>query len=272
MKELSLREIQAESLLILKDVHAFCESHDIRYSLAYGSLLGAVRHKGFIPWDDDIDIIMPRPDYDKFCQAYKSDTFGIATDRSDDTLVAFTRVFEFVKTRVETVVPSYLGEMGVWIDIFPADSVSDDYESFASYYEDSEVLWKKSATARHAFTRFPCKDRSILYNVKLLVKKILYNNGKKTFKLIRQVADRASAIPYGTTDHWSQLCCLDNGTRAYYRKELLERFIKVPFEDAEFCIMEGYDEFLQKTYGDYMQLPPIEKQVPKLDFSKFYYR
>ena len=68
MKEMSLREVQLGCFEILKDVHVFCVSNNIRYSLAYGTLLGAIRHKGFIPWDDDIDIIMPKPDYDRFCK------------------------------------------------------------------------------------------------------------------------------------------------------------------------------------------------------------
>ena len=66
MKELTNRELQLFSLDILKDVHAFCEKEKIKYSLAYGTLIGAVRHQGFIPWDNDIDIIMPRPEYERF--------------------------------------------------------------------------------------------------------------------------------------------------------------------------------------------------------------
>ncbi len=73
MKELTLSDVKAVSLDILKDVHEFCIAHDIKYSLAYGTLIGAIRHKGFIPWDDDIDIVMPRPDFERFFKEYKSE-------------------------------------------------------------------------------------------------------------------------------------------------------------------------------------------------------
>ena len=71
MREMALKEIQQVSLDILKDVHQFCINNGIHYSLCYGTLLGAIRHNGFIPWDDDIDIMMPRPDYDRFVNTYK---------------------------------------------------------------------------------------------------------------------------------------------------------------------------------------------------------
>ena len=83
MIELTLKEQQNIGLEILKDVHGFCVSRGIKYSVAYGSLIGAIRHNGFIPWDDDVDIIMPRPDYDLFCQEYCSDAFDVISRSTD---------------------------------------------------------------------------------------------------------------------------------------------------------------------------------------------
>ena len=86
MKEMTLRELQLFALEILKDVHQFCTQNNIKYSLYAGTLLGAIRHQGFIPWDDDIDIVMPRDDYNRFCQTYQSERFCIATRDNDDSL------------------------------------------------------------------------------------------------------------------------------------------------------------------------------------------
>ena len=90
-RQLELADIQKLSLGILKDVHDFCMSHGITYSLAYGTMLGAVRHKGFIPWDDDIDIVMPRPDYERFKKSFKSQC-GNALVTEQESYIAFSRV------------------------------------------------------------------------------------------------------------------------------------------------------------------------------------
>ena len=99
MKEMTLREVQLFGLEILKDVHHFCTLNGIRYSLAYGTLLGAIRHKGFIPWDDDIDIVMPRPDYEKFCKTFKSDAgYDIFSPVEGDCYLGYARVCDLKRT------------------------------------------------------------------------------------------------------------------------------------------------------------------------------
>lgn len=98
MKEMTLREVQLFELGIRKDVHEFCMANHINYSLAYGTLIGAIRHKGFIPWDDDIDIVMPRPDYDRFCRTYKSQAgYEIFSPIQGNSYLGYTRVCDFKK-------------------------------------------------------------------------------------------------------------------------------------------------------------------------------
>ena len=92
-KKLSLDEIKSNSLQILKLVHDFCVANNIKYSLAYGTLLGAVRHKGYIPWDDDIDIMMTRPEYERFCNTFKMKGLSLHRHQNDpDCYILFARV------------------------------------------------------------------------------------------------------------------------------------------------------------------------------------
>ena len=101
MKEMTLQDMHSFCLDIAKEVHRFCIENGIKYSLGYGSLLGAVRHKGYIPWDDDIDFLIPRPDYDIFCQTFKSAKYKLATP--DNAYIAYARVYDNERTYCRTL-------------------------------------------------------------------------------------------------------------------------------------------------------------------------
>ena len=131
MREITLRELQLFSLEIMKDIHKFCENNGIEYSLLDGSLIGAIRHQGFIPWDDDIDIVMRRPDFERFCKTYKSDEYQLKyRGNGQDCMVPFARVYDVKRTVIKTTAPWCLDEVGVWVDVMPADNVIDDVEQF----------------------------------------------------------------------------------------------------------------------------------------------
>ena len=270
-KELTLREVQDASLKILQDIHSFCLEHSIIYSVAYGTLIGTIRHKGFIPWDDDIDIIMPRPEYERFCREYKSAQYKLKCCENDsDCMIAFARVYDNLLTIMDSVVPWCKSEVGVWIDVFPIDCVSDIEPVFRDKHDELKLLWEKSITARTAIGRIRA-DRSFLFNVKLIAKKMLYGKGREAKKLIRQVILKAKDIPWGESLHWSQLCCLDG--YEYHYLEDFSSVVSMPFEYTEVMVMNGYDRVLRECFGDYMELPPIEKRVGHFDgLTKFYWK
>ena len=275
MKLLTLQEIQAQSLGILQTVHDFCQANGIQYSLAYGTLIGAIRHQGFIPWDDDIDIIMPRPDYDRFCETFQAPGLGLLWEKSKDYYLTYCRVFDTEKTVCHSLLPIGKNhEGGVWIDVFPADGVSDDFDEFAANVKQYKRSWMLQMRYRYSLApigdiirtcRF--KDLCILLAIKASLR------GRRTLDDLNEaMARNARRIPYGESAHWSQLCVFDDGVRNYQLVSDFEATMDAPFEDRTFKIMKGYDRFLRNVYGDYMQLPPEHQQQPKHDHVTLYWK
>jgi len=127
MLEMTLREVQLFSTGLLKEVHDFCISKNIRYSMTYGTLLGSVRHKGCIPWDDDIDIMMPRPDYERFCRTFCSENGSACfSPVIGDAYLGYARVCDLKKTWVHSMPWCKESPTGIWIDIFPIDGIDVD--------------------------------------------------------------------------------------------------------------------------------------------------
>ncbi len=277
MKELTLAELQHESLKILEEVHDFCVSRGIRYSIAYGTLIGAVRHGGFIPWDDDIDIVMPRPDYDRFFKEFSSETLAAVSENDKKSLLAFGRVYDTGRTTCETLIPhekNYHG--GVWIDVFPLDGASDSPEKFSADVTRLKKLWRRQIRCRRA--KIPITRLFRLcgnyYKEFLIISAIKFSSvGNFLLKRANEEIIRIDrAIPWGITDSWAQISCLDCGDRDYHRMEDFTSVVKIKFENREFLAMNGYDAVLRRIYGDYMQLPPEEDRVPKQGFIHFYWK
>ena len=268
---MTLRELQLFSLEILKDVHQFCVKHHIDYSMSDGSLIGTIRHEGFIPWDDDIDIIMKRPDYDKFCKLYKSEKYELkCRDFDSDCMIPFARVYDRKKTIIKTTAPWCKEEVGVWIDIFPADSVLNDINEYHHYYNISRKLWLKSASARTAQCSF-IWNKPVIYNIKLLLKKILFLNGRRADYYVKKVINRAKAFEWGSTSFWGNLTSMGDNIKEHHRNIIFSSCILKNFEDTQVFVMNGYDEYLRDKYNDYMQLPPIEKRVQHYSQRTIFY-
>ena len=272
MKEMTLEERHREGLLILKDVHDFCLSHGITYSLAYGTLLGAIRHKGYIPWDDDIDIVMPRPDYERFLAEYDSPRYKLLASGTKKDWIIFSRIYDAQKTVLKTHFPfadHYDG--GLWIDLFPLDGVEDDFEAFSRRIDKQTKLWRKQISLREAKAGFDgCP--TLRNKCSLILRKITRLNGWGLRDILNEMQETAIEIPFGSTGHWSQLACLDDGVTNYQLTEDFKSVVPVPFEGETFCAMNGYERVLQTLYGDYMQLPPEDEQVLKGTFFHFFWK
>ena len=208
MKKLTDKEVKQIELDILEYVHNFCEENGLKYIMNYGTLIGAVRHKGFIPWDDDIDISMPRADYEKLIASFpKNGRYKILDHRtSKDYFNNFVKVID-TNTKIVDNRNDKTYESGLFIDIFPMDR-----------FDDMKAVDKT-------------------YNL-------------ESFKLLS----------------FSKHCNIVYGDSVIKEKEVLDfdpfkEIIDMPFEGVTLKGPKEYDKLLRQYYGDYMQLPPVEKQV-----------
>lgn len=278
MREMTLRELQLFALEILKDVHRFCTENRINYSLYGGTLLGAVRHEGFIPWDDDIDIIMPRDDYERFNASYRSDRYELFNRSTDDSFqLAYTRVCDTKITQYKAVEPCSDRTTGVWIDVFPADGCPPKVSDIPDFYNKNVFLFKKTEIVR--FSMAPIQSEWVrVFNtigmfkatrhcVRLLVQRLL---GQKN-RWINLLIETNKKYSFQTSCYWASFSCPYQHV-VYHPKDDFSNCSLMKFEDSEFYVMKGWDGYLNRVYGNYMELPPKEKQVPPLSpWYKFYW-
>lgn len=260
-KLLTTEDIQQEGLRVLKVVHKFCIENDIRYSLAYGSLIGAVRHEGFIPWDDDIDIAMPRPDYDKFVKLFNdSDDCKLFCFERKNSKKLYARVCDMARTEAFVSLPWFNEPLGVWIDIFPIDGVADDVDE---HMKRIRQLGKMQYMINVLRGR-KCKlgiNVPFQKNLKTMVKNILFW-WKDLDELILQHDALTRKYDYNSSNYLGALCFLDSPDKEHFPHKFYDSYELHNFAGEKFMIVSEYDDLLKNYYGDYMQLPPIEAQIP----------
>ena len=270
MRKLSLKEIQSNSLKILLNVHDVCHNLGIDYSLAYGTLIGAARHKGFIPWDDDIDIIMTRENFERFVKEYKSNnSFQLVSPYDVNSYIAFARVCDIKETQIVSRSPWSNYETGVWIDIFPMDSVSDNEIRHKKRLKVLNLYWRLITIARGAKVSLVNLNQWDRPKYIIWLKKVLFLNGIFVRVLLEHFMKRITNPIYATSNHCAQLACCDE--YGFYEKKDFEEYTTLEFEGHQLSVIKEYDKVLRLLYGDYMQLPPVEEQVPKQShYIRFY--
>lgn len=261
MRLISFEEHKIIQIAILKDIDAFCREYSINYFLAFGTLIGAVRHKGFIPWDDDIDIAMPRPDYDKFILLFNDKVQNlkvIAPEIDLNYYAPYANVYD-TRTVLEEKGTSHLGlELGVKIDIFPIDGVP------ANIYIYDIVSYIMRFYNYILYIKRRCNNESFAFKVK----KIICSPFSYRFiqKRIIKLATRFSYEKSDYVDHF--VYSAYHGKR--FKKEALISFVPLEFEKEKYFCPTGYDEYLRTIYGDYMKLPTVEKQIPHHNFTAYW--
>lgn len=259
---LSIQEEQKEVLKITKAIHAYCEKHGLRYVLCFGTLLGAVRHKGFIPWDNDMDIEMPRKDLERLVELTKQEPiapeirlFDLTTDQNFHyPIVRACNIKTLSK-------PSYLREpiesMGIWVDIFPLDGVNR-----IKYPIQRPVVWILMTLLNATVYRLPPEAKTKRFLQKIILK--VFPNKNHRFE--RWLSAICKWSPYDRSEKVWVLC---DRPRWPMKKEIIEQPILAPFEDTELNIPQEPEKWLQIQYGDYMKLPPEENRIPHLTTSQY---
>lgn len=269
MKELALNEIQTLSCEILDEVHRFCTGNSIRYSLAYGSLIGAVRHNGFIPWDDDIDIVMPRPDFNLFCSTFTSERGMRCLPPGGDSWLAFARVCDTARTKQRSFLPFTSADTGVFIDVFPLDGMPSDRIEFKKLADKASRIYRREIKMRSAMSQ-DAPTTSLLQKAKQAIKKVIRRGNIE--KTVSTHIEMLAHTEYEKATHVSQQTCADNGTKEYVPKEWFTDLALHDFEDRQFLITRQYDKVLRACFGDYMQLPPEKDRMPHGGHTKFYWK
>lgn len=278
MREMNLEELHEFCLEIAKDIHRFCVENGVRYSLGYGSLIGAVRHKGYIPWDDDMDILMPRPDFDFFCEHFSSTKFKLATHKN--AYIAYARVYDNSRTYCRTLGRWLKYEReGVFVDIFPMDAVSSDITVFNQQRDQAKKILKLQLDNRGAkkaiidlFRILPFKEA--LESLKVtLHNRYNYEGETNLDEINRRYQELLYENDWKSADYCAVLAYVNDSISKQVPVKFWNHLVLTDFEDTKFYIFSSYDKVLKDIYGDYMKLPSKEKREQHaLAIAKFYFK
>ena len=260
-RRLSEEEIKEVELGVMDYIHNLCQKENINYSLAYGTLLGAVRHKGYIPWDDDVDISLKRDEYDKLYQAVLRDNdpiYKVASWENDARYpYPFYRVYDARTVYENNYIENDI-DLGICVDVFPFD-----------YYADVNKEMVKLDTYRRlsVYTLYGIHSKNaglkniIRYLLVLVFRLTRVKTWNKKMNLLSMQANDNDSIDY----------LMENKrTSTKFEKTLLDKVMDSPFEDRTYKIPEASHQILSAIYGDdFMEIPPVEKRVKHDDFVAY---
>lgn len=248
--ELSKEECKKISLDILIDVAHFCDEHDITYYLSVGTLLGAIRHAGFIPWDDDIDIMMPRPDYKRFLKEYGNERYALY--KPEEGRFYYTKVYDKSTVKYEADCDYKKNRpFGVDIDVFPLDGIVNDEQIIEKLYKKAcflETLLRLSN--QPIFNR-----KNPIKAINRIIPRIIGSRN-----LVKMIEKNAQTYDYETSDYVIRMRWSPNGFTGALPKKVYEKGY-ADFEGHSFCIPKDYDTWLKAFFGDYMRIPPENERV-----------
>ncbi len=263
-------EVKKIQLEILLEFDRVCRENDIKYSLYFGTLLGAVRHKGFIPWDDDIDVVMERGEYNKFMEIQKKNIDSNFFVQNYETDPNFFRSFSRIRKNDTLYLQRFFQHVdihhGIFIDIFPFDSV---YEDVAK--EKKRIKLLQRLRRINVIKYFGVDEKA----------NILKKISQKTIDFIipnpwfNQMITKVNIKRNDQNLEWCSHLT-DRVDNTMFKKWLIKKdelldLVELEFEGHKFYAIKSYKNVLENIYGDYMELPPVEQRVPHHQIIKIKY-
>ena len=258
MTAISDSELKRISFEILLYVNEFCRQKGICYFLCGGTMLGAFRHKGFIPWDDDIDIMMPRSDYDRFLREFpKHNRFRLdAPGLTPVYPFAYAKIVDKRTIKLQGDVREQFREGYVDVDVFPIDNVPDSEDEQKRFFESI-----KRIEDRRTFFLFPKKEKGLKPFAARQVRSVLEWTGIMNIeKVVSRFCRNARKYENAGTKHWAITSIHHYGIKEVNVAADYFPVIEAEFEGRLFPVPSNYDTYLKRLYGDYMKMPPLDKQ------------
>lgn len=256
MKQLTGNEIKQVELEILLEFDAFCRKNHLTYSLCGGTLLGAIRHHGFIPWDDDIDVCMPRPDYEKLIRSFSPNNNHL--EIRSMMMKGFDAPFGKIVNKKYITSQKYSSraiDAYLWIDIFPVDGLPDDELAQKKIYQVCNFYRKIYLLCEATLGEGKTVFRKA---VKYILKPLANIYGKQ--RCCEKIDFMARKYPYETANYVGAITWGLHGTGEVMNKGEFENIITVDFEGHQFSAFSCWDRYLRGLYDNYMELPPVEKR------------
>lgn len=262
MMKTELHAIQGRLLKMLSFFHNFCMEHGLSYYVIGGTMLGAARHKGFIPWDDDIDIGMPRRDFDKL-EMYEGkvfDTYVFETQKSTDPNYCFpySKLYDTSTTLIENT--RHILKRGLYIDIFPLSGAGNTMMEAEKHYARINKM-KQLLKLRNSPDK---EDRAWYKNLIIQCVRLLPDTVANEKLLCHKIDKECRKYDFNDTELVANLVGAW-GTNEIMPREYFGKPTIYQFEDMEVFGVEKYDEFLTHIYGNWRSLPPMDKQVSHHD-------